>query len=206
MLALDGGVCRDVRLGFRNVGATTFRLPAVEARLDGQPPGAAMFAEAAEAAMTAVDPPSDVHADEVYRRDLVKVLTERVLATAAGRARREQRKKTAGGQQCIDKETVTVNGARYERRVEPRLLLCDFLRDELRLTGTHVGCEHGVCGTCTVLLDGRAARSCLWLAVQADGASIDTVESLGRPRRCTRSSRRSGRSTACSAASARPAC
>ena len=81
----------------------------------------------------------------------------------------------------MDKETVrlVVNGASYERAVEPRLLLSDFLRDELRLTGTHVGCEHGVCGTCTVLIDGRTARSCLTLAVQADGAEIRTVESLG---------------------------
>ena len=97
--------------------------------------------------------------------------------------------------------TVTVNGVRYERSVEPRLLLSDFLRHELSLTGTHVGCEHGICGACTVLLDGLATRSCLCLAVQADRASIETVESLG-----TRCSRRSGRSTACSAASARPAC
>ncbi len=81
----------------------------------------------------------------------------------------------------MDKETVrlVVNGTSYERAVEPRLLLSDFLRDELRLTGTHVGCEHGVCGTCTVLIDGRTARSCLTLAVQADGADIRTVESLG---------------------------
>jgi carbon-monoxide dehydrogenase small subunit len=81
----------------------------------------------------------------------------------------------------MDRETVrlVVNGASYERTVEPRLLLSDFLRDELRLTGTHVGCEHGVCGTCTVLIDGRTARSCLTLAVQADGAEIRTVESLG---------------------------
>ena len=81
----------------------------------------------------------------------------------------------------MDKETVrlVVNGISYERAVEPRLLLSDFLRDELRLTGTHVGCEHGVCGTCTVLIDGRTARSCLTLAVQADGADIRTVESLG---------------------------
>jgi aerobic carbon-monoxide dehydrogenase small subunit len=81
----------------------------------------------------------------------------------------------------MEKETVrlVVNGSSYERAVEPRLLLSDFLRDELRLTGTHVGCEHGVCGTCTVLIDGRTARSCLTLAVQADGAEIRTVESLG---------------------------
>jgi carbon-monoxide dehydrogenase small subunit len=79
------------------------------------------------------------------------------------------------------KETVrvVVNGTAHERAVEPRMLLSDFLREELRLTGTHVGCEHGVCGTCTVLLDGRTARSCLMLALQADGAEIRTVESLG---------------------------
>jgi aerobic carbon-monoxide dehydrogenase small subunit len=76
--------------------------------------------------------------------------------------------------------TVTVNGESYERSVEPRLLLSDFLRHELSLTGTHVGCEHGVCGTCTVLVGGMAARSCLCLAVQADGLTIETVESLGR--------------------------
>jgi 3-oxo-Delta1-steroid hydratase/dehydrogenase small subunit len=73
---------------------------------------------------------------------------------------------------------LTVNGVAYERRVEPRLLLSDFIRHDLKLYGTHVGCEHGVCGACTVLLDGRPARSCLTLAVQAHGASIETVESL----------------------------
>jgi aerobic-type carbon monoxide dehydrogenase small subunit (CoxS/CutS family) len=73
---------------------------------------------------------------------------------------------------------VTVNGVRYEREVEPRLLLSDFLRQELGLTGTHVGCEHGVCGACTVLVDGEAVRSCLMLAVQADGHDVTTVESL----------------------------
>ena len=74
---------------------------------------------------------------------------------------------------------VTVNGTRFERAVEPRRLLADFLREDLGLTGTHVGCEHGVCGACTVLLDGDSARSCLTLAVQADGAEVETVEGLG---------------------------
>ena len=73
---------------------------------------------------------------------------------------------------------VTVNGVVYERLVEPRLLLSDFLRHELGLTGTHVGCEHGVCGACTVLVNGEPARSCLMLAVQADGLAIETVEGL----------------------------
>ena len=73
---------------------------------------------------------------------------------------------------------MTVNGEPYERLVEPRLLLSDFLRYELGLTGTHVGCEHGVCGACTVLLDGEAVRSCLMFAVQADGHEVTTVEGL----------------------------
>jgi len=75
---------------------------------------------------------------------------------------------------------VTVNRRRYREEVEARLLLSDFLRGQLGLTGTHVGCEHGVCGACTVLLDGVAVRSCLLLAVQVDGAEIVTVEGLVR--------------------------
>jgi len=74
---------------------------------------------------------------------------------------------------------LTVNGASVARTVEPRLLLSDFLRYELGLTGTHVGCEHGICGACTVLIDGHSARACLFFAIQADGREIETVESLG---------------------------
>lgn len=74
---------------------------------------------------------------------------------------------------------LTVNGRLVKKSVSSRTLLSDFLRDELHLTGTHVGCEHGVCGTCTIELDGKTARSCLTFAVQADGAVINTVESLG---------------------------
>ena len=77
--------------------------------------------------------------------------------------------------------TVTVNGTRYARSVEPRLLLSDFLRHELGLTATHVGCEHGVCGACTVLFDGQPVRSCLMFAVQTNGHEITTVEALGTP-------------------------
>jgi 2-furoyl-CoA dehydrogenase 2Fe-2S iron sulfur subunit len=73
---------------------------------------------------------------------------------------------------------LTVNGRRVREAVEPRILLSDFLRHRLGLTGTHVGCEHGVCGACTVRLDGVSVRSCLVLAVQADGSSIETVEGL----------------------------
>jgi aerobic carbon-monoxide dehydrogenase small subunit len=78
--------------------------------------------------------------------------------------------------------SVTVNGTRHDvSGVEPRLLLSDFLRDTLGLTGTHVGCEHGVCGACTVLVNGDSVRSCLMLAVQANGAEVVTVEGLGSP-------------------------
>jgi len=77
--------------------------------------------------------------------------------------------------------TVDVNGVEYTRTVEPRLLLSDFIRHDLGLTGTHVGCEHGVCGTCTILFDGVPMRSCLMFAVQADGHQVRTVESLGTP-------------------------
>ena len=77
--------------------------------------------------------------------------------------------------------TLTVNGESVSRSVSPRMLLSDFIRHELGLTGTHVGCEHGVCGCCTVLIDGRAGRSCLTLAVRAEGAEIRTSESVARP-------------------------
>ena len=76
---------------------------------------------------------------------------------------------------------VTVNGKTYERSVEARLTLADFLRDELTLTGTHLGCEHGACGACTILINGEAIRSCLTLAVQADGCQLTTVEGLAKP-------------------------
>ncbi|NMH97801.1 (2Fe-2S)-binding protein [Pseudonocardia acidicola] len=76
------------------------------------------------------------------------------------------------------KITVTVNGVVHERTVEPRTLLVDLVRDELRLTGTHVGCEEGICGACTVTVDGTIVKSCLMFAIQADGAEVTTVEGL----------------------------
>ena len=79
------------------------------------------------------------------------------------------------------KVSITVNGTLYEREVEPRLLLSDFLRHDLKLTGTHVGCEHGLCGACTVLIDGKSMRSCTLFTVMVDGHEIKTVESLGTP-------------------------
>ncbi|QIA28263.1 (2Fe-2S)-binding protein [Thermaerobacter sp. PB12/4term] len=99
-------------------------------------------------------------------------------AAAAGRAQSSGALEAAEPRREI---TVWVNGIRYRRQVPVRMLLADFLRHELELTGTHVGCEHGVCGACTVLWDGEPVRSCLLLAVQADGAHLTTVEGLASP-------------------------
>lgn len=79
------------------------------------------------------------------------------------------------------KVDLTVNGEARSAEAEPRKTLADFLREDLGLTGTHLGCEHGVCGACTVIVDGDAVRSCLMLAVQANGASVRTIEGLGTP-------------------------
>ena len=97
--------------------------------------------------------------------------------------------------------TMTVNGVQRSATVEARRLLSDFLRHDLGLTGTHVGCEHGVCGCCTVLMDGEPVRSCLMLAATADGHAVTTVEGLTA--RSARSSRRSWSAMDCSAASVR---
>src|SRR5436853_1004688 len=74
--------------------------------------------------------------------------------------------------------TVKINGTSYTRETPVRITLADFIRYELELTGTHLGCEHGICGACTILLDGRSARSCLTLAAQADGKTVDTIEGM----------------------------
>jgi len=81
----------------------------------------------------------------------------------------------------LEPVSIEINGATYTRTIEPRMLLSDFIRHEAHLTGTHVGCEHGVCGACTIQLDGKPVRSCLLLAVQADGHAVRTVEALAEP-------------------------
>jgi carbon-monoxide dehydrogenase small subunit len=87
-----------------------------------------------------------------------------------------------GGSDAVKMDVVvTVNGRKYQASIEPRLLLSDFLRDTIGLTGTHVGCEHGACGACTILVNGDSIRSCLTLAVRAHGMDIVTVEGLGTP-------------------------
>ncbi|MCX6029466.1 MAG: FAD binding domain-containing protein [Chloroflexi bacterium] len=201
LVSLDErGRCNQARIAYVSVGETP--VPAAQAAktLLGQTPTTAAIQDAAEAAATAdVDPGEDIHATADYRRHLVRTLTRQALTEAFERAQRgysilDIRYSVSGGgdsranaQYPISNTqslkafpiSVIVNGVRYERAVEPRLLLSDFIRHELGLTGTHVGCEHGVCGTCTVLFDGQAIRSCLTFAVQAHGHDIRTVEGLG---------------------------
>ena len=101
--------------------------------------------------------------------------------------------------------TITVNGVEHRAQVKPRLLLVHFLRELAGLTGTHIGCETSLCGACTVLVDGRAVKSCTVLAVQADGHKVTTVEGLANGDRLHAIQEGFWKSTACSAASARPA-
>jgi CO/xanthine dehydrogenase FAD-binding subunit/aerobic-type carbon monoxide dehydrogenase small subunit (CoxS/CutS family) len=177
------------RIALCNAGATPVMVETDD--LEGAP----------EAVRRAIDPPANVHATAAFRRHLAGVLTRRALRTALERATARAAghpaapRRAAGGAAqpaatapaprttAPDPEgrasvAVVVNGTAYTRTVEPRLLLSDFLRHELGLTGTHVGCEHGVCGACTVLLDGRPVRSCLVFAPQVHGCAVTTVEGL----------------------------
>ncbi len=153
-----------------------------------------------------VNTPGDTHASTAYRRRLFTVLAARELAHAHRRAQadpvreppgvrsspggprtrpatRPRRPATRPRHPATDRipTKLTVNGAEVTVEAPPRVTLADALRDDLGLTGTHLGCEHGICGMCTVLVDGQAARSCLLFACQLDGAEVMTVEGLGRP-------------------------
>ena len=121
----------------------------------------ATIAKAEAAASAAVDPQDDIHASAAYRRALVGT---------HGRARAQARGRLASDRRVAHVGAISGQRQEVEVEVEPRLTLADCLRHHLRLTGTHVGCEHGVCGACTVIVDGAAVRSCLMLAVQAEGA------------------------------------
>jgi 2-furoyl-CoA dehydrogenase FAD binding subunit len=146
-----------------------------------------------------VDTPGDMHASNAYRRRLFTHLAARELAHAHLRAKADRvreptgvrsspggsRTSSAPARKCpANQSSVTemkVNGKQVTVTAPPRMTLADALRDRLGLKGTHLGCEHGICGTCTVLVDGQAARSCLLFACQLDGAEVLTVEGLGRP-------------------------
>ena len=207
-VTLRGGKVSEARLAIMGAHDTPLRIGAAEALLAGERPDREAVEAAARAAREAVEPFDDLHASADLRRHLVEVLARRALASAGRRAMERAREGTgradgrrarsvsgasspigavgAGGASSANSASgrrhairLTVNGTPVECEVEPRRLLADLLREDLGLTGTHVGCEHGVCGACTVILDGDSARSCLTLAVQADGASIETVEGLG---------------------------
>ena len=168
-LRVEAGVVAEARLGAGAVSDRPLRLDAAERALVGSRCEPAALESAAGDARGAVDPSDGMHASAEYRRHLTGVLarraSQRAYAMAAG----------------VSELVLTVNGRSVQEHVDDRLLLSDFLRHSLGLRGTHVGCEHGVCGACTVQVDGRAVRSCLMLAVQAEGCHVETVESLAEP-------------------------
>ena len=171
------------------------RLREVEALLNGRVLDERLIRRAAATAAEEVDPPDDLHADAAYRRGLVATLVERALQ----RGSRERER--------VMRVEFQLNGEPVAVEVEPRMHLADCLREELGFTGTHLGCEHGVCGACTVIVDGAAVRSCLMLTVQAEGSSVVTVEGLSSDDALEPAADSLPQaSRACSAASARPAC
>ena len=168
----EAGRCERIRLAALGAATVPRRLPSAERCLQGVAPTVAAVREAAHAALRDMDPPSDLQASAAYRNAIFPGVIERTIHAAMG-WEFDRRMSTE-----TRRISVVVNGELHERDVPQRRLLVDFLRHDLRLTGTHIGCGHGVCGACTVLLDGRTVRSCLLFAVQGDGASIATVEGL----------------------------
>ena len=164
--ASANGECTMARIAAFGVGSVAQRLVEAEDALVGSDLGPAAIAAACW---------SGPQRDQPDRRH------PRRRRVPAPPRRRAARTRPAGGGRLMTAEhevAVTVNGRRHQSRVEPRRLLVDYLRHDLGLTGTHIGCEQGVCGACTVLLDGRTARSCLHFAVAVDGSEIRTVEDL----------------------------
>jgi xanthine dehydrogenase iron-sulfur cluster and FAD-binding subunit A len=206
LLALD----REGRVDFARVavggaGPAPERVAAAEEALLGEKPGAELYRRAGDAVIQAVEPLTDIHASSAYRRHIAGVLVRRALSVAERRVATPPRPNPFDSQGrplprgkkeslCDASFTernlseqgerisvvLTVNGERHSAAVEPRRSLVDFLRHDLGLVGTHVGCEHGVCGACTVMLNGRTVRSCLLFAAQADGAEVLTIEGLAQ--------------------------
>jgi CO/xanthine dehydrogenase FAD-binding subunit/aerobic-type carbon monoxide dehydrogenase small subunit (CoxS/CutS family) len=193
IVSIESDRCRMARLAACGAGPTAIRLRGAEEILEAADAGDRVIEEAAARAAELVDPSADLHASAEYRRHLTRVMTRRALKLAIERARAgaryTQKRLEVGARKAPsgisrapqpEKIRMTVNGQMREGTAEPRRLLVDFLREDLGLTGTHIGCEHGICGACTVLLDGEAARSCLMFAAQANGAALMTVEGLAR--------------------------
>jgi aerobic carbon-monoxide dehydrogenase small subunit len=186
---LEDGVVKTSCVAVGGVGAAPVALGCA-AQIRGLRPDDTSVGEAISDAIAQLDAAPDPRAGERYRRDVASELARRALAEAA---RRESSVTSAAGgspaqwrqplapapeRDAGEEVRVTVNGRPASVRVEPRTLLCDMLRDSLGLTATHVGCEHGVCGACNVLVDGIVVRSCLLLAVQTDGRRVETLEGL----------------------------
>jgi len=198
---MAGGRCTQARLALTGVGPTPVRIPDAEAAVTGQTLTDGVLAEVRKIVSDRVDPDSDIHASAAYRKDVAGVLAQRALRAAAGRAikktgpgtgdrgpgttemkkRVRTAKRTTPSLLTSKEITVRVNGIARTAGVDVRTTLVDFIREHVGLTGTHVGCEHGVCGACTILLDGAPVRSCLMFAVQAEGADVMTVEAMGTP-------------------------
>jgi aerobic-type carbon monoxide dehydrogenase small subunit (CoxS/CutS family) len=199
-LDYDGRI-RTARTAYVSMGPTPVVLDLTD-ELAGDLPDAARWADAAKFARSHLQPDEDIHASAEYRAELSEVLTRRALAAAAAHVRRAP-SPTGTGRDPMERRpsrrprstmqtvetaaadtrvaTIRVNGVPHDIAVAPRRLLSDCLRHDLGLTGTHVGCEHGVCGCCTVLLDGAPVRSCLLLAVALDGHEITTIEGCANP-------------------------
>ena len=166
----DSGKVLRLAVGIGGATPVPTRLDAVSAALEGAMPDGKRIRDAVAAAMSTQEIMRDSHASEAYRRRVAIGLAERAIMDAVASAR-------ASGRPRV-KVDLTINGTLQSVDVEPRTTLLDCVRDNLALTGTHTGCEHGVCGACTVLIDGEPARSCLMFAVQADGYAITTIEAL----------------------------
>jgi len=190
VLEVDGDRIASARLALGGVGDTPVRLTALEESLAGLPARAGALSDALTNAATGLEPPDDPQASAAFRLHLVPRLLARVAAAALADGPAPDAHPLPDRQTLAPRETatdiatitLTVNGEPVQANVPARLLASDFLRDHLGLTGTHVGCEHGVCGACTISVDGRTARSCLTFAVQLEGATVETVEALGLPR------------------------
>jgi xanthine dehydrogenase iron-sulfur cluster and FAD-binding subunit A len=185
----DAGCLTSVRIAVAGVAPVPTAL-AGTASMHGLRPEDARVGDAVAATVQDLPAIDDPRASERYRREAVTALAVRAVCEAARRAAPAPgppgspgaaRVRVAAAAKEREGESeigLTVNGQQVRAQAEPRLLLCDLLRDRLGLRATHVGCEHGVCGACNVLLDGVAVRSCLMLAVQADGRQVQTLEGL----------------------------
>jgi xanthine dehydrogenase iron-sulfur cluster and FAD-binding subunit A len=176
------GTISDARVALGGIAGNAVRSEAAEQSLIGSAGRLADAAKAATEAAAAVSPTADIHATAEYRRAMVEVVVRKALSTA-----REHHVEPHDPHPALDtvspgSGTVLVNGSLQSLDAIPdRRLLADWVRDDLGLTGTHLGCEHGVCGACTVLFDTKPVRSCLMFAAQAEGHDLTTIEALGTP-------------------------